>query len=75
MRAARSRSRLVWSDLLGGERTPDGERHFIRQSRLVFVDLSTEQQAALARILQRLTPQAEGAGEIAYQQKGHAHGR
>ncbi|MFI5339948.1 MAG: hypothetical protein ACHQ7N_08935 [Candidatus Methylomirabilales bacterium] len=68
-------ARVVWSGLLGGERTPDGERHFIYQSGLVFVDLSTEQQAALARILQRLTRQAKGADEIAHQQKGHAHGR
>ncbi len=68
-------ARVVWSGLFGGERTPDGERHFIHESELVFADLSTERQGALARIPQRLTPQAKRADEIAHQQKGHAHGR
>ena len=68
-------ARVVWSDLLGGERTPDGERHFIYQGGLAFVDFSTEPQAALARILQGLPRRAKGADEIAHRQKGHAHGR
>ena len=68
-------ARVVWSGLLGGEQTPDGERHFIYQSGLVFVDLSTEQQGALTRILQTVTTRPKGAGEIAHQKKGPAHGR
>jgi hypothetical protein len=52
-------ARVVWSGLFGGEQTPNGERHFIYQSGLSFVDLSTEQQAALANILQRLTAQGK----------------
>jgi len=68
-------ARVVGSDLLGGARIPDGERHLIHQCGLVFVDLSTERQGALVRIPQRLTPQAKRAAEIGHRQKGHAHGR
>ncbi len=68
-------ARVVWSDLFGGARTPDGERRFIYHSGLVFVDFSTEPQAALARIVQGLARQAKEADDIAHRQKGHAHGR
>jgi hypothetical protein len=49
-------SRMVWSHVIGGEHTPDGERRRRRyQSGLVFVAVTPEQQAALASALERLT--------------------
>ena len=47
-------SRVIWSGLFGGEQTSDGERHFIYQSGLAFVDLTADQQAALASLVRRL---------------------
>ena len=65
-------ARVVWSGLFGGEQTPDGERHFIYQSGLAFVDLTTEQQAALASILQRLTTQGKVADKVPRHRKTRA---
>ena len=48
-------ARVMWSGLFGGEKTPNGEEHFIYQSGLAFVDLGPDQQAALAKILNRLS--------------------
>jgi hypothetical protein len=47
-------ARVVWSGLFGGEQTSEGERHFIYQSGLVFVDLTADQQAGLASLVRRL---------------------
>ncbi len=49
-------ARVVWSAIFGGEQTAQGERHIIYQSGLAFVDLTAEQQATLARLLEQLTP-------------------
>lgn len=48
-------ARVAWSSILGGEQTPEGERHLIYQSGLTFMDTSPDQMAALASILKRLT--------------------
>jgi hypothetical protein len=48
-------ARVVWSSLLGGKQTTEGEQHLIYQSGLVFVDLTPDQETALASIVQRLT--------------------
>jgi hypothetical protein len=55
-------ARVVWSSLLGGKQTTEGEQHLIYQSGLVFVDLTPDQQAALASIVQHLTDK-DGAGQ------------
>ena len=68
-------ARVVWSGLFGGEQTPDGERHFIYQSGLAFVNLTTEQQAALASILQRLTTQGKVVDKVPKQRKTRASDR
>jgi hypothetical protein len=65
-------ARVVWSGLFGGEQTPDGERHFIYQSGLAFVDLTTEQQAALASILQRLATRGKVVDKVPRQRKTRA---
>lgn len=65
-------ARVVWSGLFGGEQTPDGERHFIYQSGLAFVNLTTEQQTALASILQRLTTQGKAVDKVPRQRKTRA---
>ncbi len=46
---------VVWSNVIGGEQTLEGERHLRYQTGLVFVDVTAEQQAVLSRILERLT--------------------
>lgn len=47
-------ARVVWSAVYGGEQTLEGERHVIYQCGLAFVDLTTDQQAALAEALERI---------------------
>ena len=46
---------VVWSSIIGGEHTLDGERRLRNQSGLVFVGVTREQAAALVSILERLT--------------------
>ncbi|MFI5338670.1 MAG: PilZ domain-containing protein [Candidatus Methylomirabilales bacterium] len=56
-------ARVVWSAIYGGEQTLEGERHVIYQSGLAFVDLTTDQQAALAEAVERVssgTPLPDG---------------
>ncbi len=56
-------ARVVWSAIYGGEQTLEGERHVIYQSGLTFVDLTTDQQTALAEALERIgtgTPLPDG---------------
>jgi len=48
-------ARVMWSGLFGGEKTPNGEEHFIYQSGLAFVDVSPDQQAVLTKILHRIS--------------------
>lgn len=55
-------ARVVWSNVIGTEQSPAGERLLHYQSGLAFVRLTAEQQAALVRILERLTP-GGGVGE------------
>jgi hypothetical protein len=64
-------TRIVWSGLFGGEKTPDGEEHFIYQSGLAFVDLTPDQQAALAKILHRIAPHGKLPGKIGRQRNPH----
>ena len=52
-------TRVVWNGLFGGERTSDGERHFIYQCGLIFVNLSKEQESTLARALRSLAQRAK----------------
>lgn len=47
-------ARVVWSSIFGGQQTTEGEQHLIYRSGLVFVDLTPEQEAALASIVERL---------------------
>lgn len=49
-------AKVVHSAVIGTEATPEGERHLRYQSGLTFVGITAEQQAALAAILERLTP-------------------
>ena len=65
-------ARVIWSSVVGGKHTSDGERHLIYQSGLAFVDLTAEQQAALANVLQRLRVHALGLDESAHRTKGDA---
>lgn len=55
-------TRVVWSHVVGGEQTAEGERRLRYQSGLAFVAVTPEQQAALASILERLAP-GGGVGE------------
>jgi hypothetical protein len=48
-------TRIVWSHVIGGEHTEEGERRLRYQSGLVFVAVTPEQQAALGSTLERLT--------------------
>ena len=48
---------VVWTVLSGGERTPEGEQKPHYQSGLMFVDLTAEQEAALAEVVNRLAPE------------------
>ncbi len=48
-------ARVVWSGILGGEQTPEGERHLIYQSGLTFGNLPASQQTALAGIVERFS--------------------
>jgi PilZ domain len=52
-------ARIVWSGIFGGEQTLEGERHIIYQSGLTFVDLTTDEQAALGAIVQRLARRSD----------------
>ncbi len=54
-------TRVVWSGLFGGRQTSDGERHFIYQSGLVFLDVSQEQREELSRVLESLAHRPRGA--------------
>ncbi len=49
-------ARVVWSAVFGGEVTAQGERHIIYQNGLAFVNLTADQQATLAILLEQLTP-------------------
>ena len=49
-------ARVVWSNVIGTEQSPAGERLLRYQSGLEFVGLTAKQQAALVSILERLTP-------------------
>jgi hypothetical protein len=51
-------ARVVWSSIFGGEQTAQGERHIIYQSGLAFVNLTAEQQAILANLLEQFTPRS-----------------
>ncbi len=51
-------ARVVWSGVFGAEQTEQGERHIIYQSGLIFPQLTVEQQAALASLLEQLAPAA-----------------
>jgi catechol-2,3-dioxygenase len=53
----------MWSGLFGGEKTPNGEEHFIYQSGLAFVDLTPDHQAALAKILNRIATHGKPRGK------------
>jgi hypothetical protein len=48
-------ARVVWSGVLGGEQTPEGERHLIYQSGLTFPNLTQDEQIALAGIVERFS--------------------
>ena len=48
--------------VIGGEQPPDGERQLRYQSGLAFLDVTAEQQAILASLLQQLTQAAPGDG-------------
>jgi hypothetical protein len=49
-------AKIVHSAVVGAEATPEGERYLRYQSGLTFAGITAEQQAALAAILERLTP-------------------
>jgi hypothetical protein len=49
-------ARVVHSSIVGAEQSPQGERRLRYQSGLAFVGITADQQAALAAILERLTP-------------------
>jgi hypothetical protein len=51
-------ARIVWTAIFGREQTAQGERHTIYQSGLSFVNLTAEQRASLAALLEQLTPKA-----------------
>jgi hypothetical protein len=51
-------ARVVWSAVLGGEETAQGERHIIYQNGLAFANLTADQRATLAILLEQLTPKA-----------------
>ena len=56
---------VVWSTLIGGEQTLEGERRLRYQSGLVFVGVTPEQEAALRSILGPLTRgDAMGASQL-----------
>jgi hypothetical protein len=52
--------RIVHSAVVGTEPTPEGERNLRYQSGLAFVGITSDQQSALAAILERLTPGSGG---------------
>lgn len=60
LRRLRLTGRVVWTGLRGGEQTLEGEQRLHYQSGLVFTGVTHEQQAALARALERLTAEGEG---------------
>jgi hypothetical protein len=55
-------SRVVRSSVIGSEQTPDGKRLLHYESGLAFANLTEDQQAALAKALEKLTP-GGGLGE------------
>ncbi|HWT81365.1 MAG TPA: PilZ domain-containing protein [Candidatus Methylomirabilis sp.] len=55
-------ARIVHSAVVGTEKAPDGGRILRYQSGLAFLELTAEQQAALAPRLERLTPES-GLGD------------
>ncbi len=55
-------ARVVWSMAIGDERPPQGGRRLRYQSGLAFTDVTAEQQAILASLLQQLTQAASGEG-------------
>jgi hypothetical protein len=57
-------ARVIWSTLYGGEQTLEGEHHAIYQSGLAFVDLTPDQRAGLAKLVEGFS-----------RGKGREHGR
>ena len=53
-------ARVVWSKVMGGEQTPEGERHLHYQSGLAFTGLTADETLFLASSLEHLT--ASGGG-------------
>ncbi len=45
-------ARVVWTKVHGTEHTPEGERHLIYQSGVVFTRVTPEQNAILIRVLE-----------------------
>ncbi len=47
-------ARVIWSQIRGGEQTPEGERRLHYQSGLAFTGVTAEQKAILAAALTRI---------------------
>ncbi len=50
--------------MVGAESGPGGERDLLYQSGLAFVDVTAEQQTALTRVLEGLTPSGGTGGTL-----------
>jgi hypothetical protein len=57
-------ARVVWSKVMGGEQTPEGERHLHYQSGLAFTGLTADETFLLASSLEQLTAGGGGRGSL-----------
>ena len=55
-------ARVVWSKVMGGEQTPEGERHLHYQSGLAFTGLTAGETLLLTNSLEQLTDSDGGGG-------------
>lgn len=53
-------ARVVWSKVMGGEQTPEGERHLHYQSGLTFTGLTADETLLLASSLEHPTDSGGG---------------
>ena len=53
-------ARVVWSKVMGGEQTPEGERHLHYQSGLAFTGLTAGETLLLTNSLEQLTDSGGG---------------
>src|SRR5574341_50642 len=55
---------VVWSKVMGGEQTPDGERHLHYQSGLAFTGRTADEMPLLASSLEQLNAGGGGLGAL-----------